>query len=213
MFNIKNTVIPYNLDSTPPKYVMETLSLGPKNAVIEKFEPKDVLAELGGLLSYCQDNGVDRQIISDINIKTLNYVKKCNKQKPSRNIQMTKKYLKDHDLLAIPFDKGIGICIMKRETYEEKLSDILSLPQFQKVETTRKNAKNPVIKENERIVGELKSLRDNGKIDERLYEKLRPTGSRPARLYGLAKVHKTSVPVRPVLSMPGSAYHQIALQT
>ena len=192
---------------------METLSLGPKNAVIEKFEPKDVLAELDGLLSYCQDNGVDRQIISDINIKTLNYVKKCNKQKPSRNIQMTKKYLKDHDLLAIPFDKGIGICIMKRETYEEKLSDILSLPQFQKVETTRKNAKNPVIKENERIVGELKSLRDNGKIDERLYEKLRPTGSHPARLYGLAKVHKTSLPARPVLSMPGSAYHQIALQT
>ena len=102
---------------------------------------------------------------------------------------------------------------MKRETYEEKLSDILSLPQFQKVETTRKNAKNPVIKENERIVGELKSLRDNGKIDERLYEKLRPTGSHPARLYGLAKVHKTSLPARPVLSMPGSAYHQIALQT
>ena len=28
-------------------------------------------------------------------------------------------------------------------------------------------------------------------------------------MYGLAKVHKDGVPVRPVLSMPGSAYHQI----
>ena len=54
LFNIKITVIPYNLDSTPQKYAMETLSLGPKNAVIEKFEPKDLLAELDGLLSYCQ---------------------------------------------------------------------------------------------------------------------------------------------------------------
>ena len=28
---------------------------------------------------------------------------------------MTKKYLKDNDLMAIPFDKGIGVCIMKKE--------------------------------------------------------------------------------------------------
>ena len=52
LFNVKNTVIAYNLDSNPPKYVMETLSLGPKNAVIEKFEPKDVLAEMDGVMNY-----------------------------------------------------------------------------------------------------------------------------------------------------------------
>ena len=40
--------------------------------------------------------------------------------------------------------------------YEAKLSAILELPQFEKVVTTRKNAKNPVIKEHERIVDELK---------------------------------------------------------
>ena len=34
----------------------------------------------------------------------------------------------------------------------------------------------------------------------------------PARLYGSAKIHKTNVPLRPILSMPGSAYHKIALQ-
>jgi hypothetical protein len=37
-------------------------------------------------------------------------------------------------------------------------------------------------------------------------------GSQPARLYGLAKIHKPDVPLRPILSMPGSAYHKIALQ-
>ena len=34
--------------------------------------------------------------------------------------------------------------------------------------------------------------------------------TQPARLYGLAKVHKTAIPARPVLSMPGSVYHPIA---
>ena len=65
---------------------------------------------------------------------------------------MTKKYLKDNGLLAIPFDKGIGICIMKKETYESKLDDIINLPQFQQVSKTRKNAKHPVLKEEERVV-------------------------------------------------------------
>ena len=94
--------------------------------VQKKFELKDVLAELDELLrSYCQENRVNRQVVSNINIRTLNYVKKCNKQKPSRNIKMAETYLKDHDLLVIPFDKGIRICILKCETYEEKLSDNL----------------------------------------------------------------------------------------
>lgn len=37
-------------------------------------------------------------------------------------------------------------------------------------------------------------------------------GSQPPRLYGLAKVHKADIPVRPVLSMPGSSYHKIGKQ-
>ena len=58
----------------------------------------------------------------------------------------------------------------------------------------------------------LKELLDTGKIDEELYEKLRPVGSQPPRLYGLAKVHKENTPMRPVLSMPGSAYYKVAKQ-
>ena len=46
-----------------------------------------------------------------------------------------------------------------------------------------------------------------------MYDRLRPIGSQPPRLYGLAKVHKTNTPMRPVLSMPGSAYNEIAKQT
>ena len=60
------------------------------------------------------------------------------------------------------------------------------------------------------MVGILKSLYQENKIDGDLLERLRPRGSQPARLYGLAKVHKADIPMRPVLSMPGSAYHKVA---
>ncbi|XP_066920124.1 uncharacterized protein [Clytia hemisphaerica] len=125
---------------------------------------------------------------------------------------LTKKYLKENDLLAIPFDKGVGICIMKKETYNRKLAQIYNLPQFEKYVPPRKNAKHPILKEEEIICTALEKLKTENKITETIFKKLKPGGSQPARLYGLAKIHKDSVPLRPVLSMPGSAYFKIAKQ-
>ena len=212
LFNVQNTVVQCGLDSSPPAYVLETLSLGPKNAVLDTFDQKEILAEVDHLLYHCDQNNVSDDIVTDINIKTLNYIKKCKKMKSSRNVMLTKKYLKDHSLLAIPFDKGIGICLMKKETYHEKMDVIIKLPQFEKYVKPRKNAKHPLLKEQERIKDVLDKLLEEGEIDETLHEGMMPIGSQPARLYGLAKVHKRNIPMRPVLSMPGSAYHKIAVQ-
>ena len=44
LFSVDNTVVAYELDKPPPEYVMKTLALGPKNAVLDKFDPKDILA-------------------------------------------------------------------------------------------------------------------------------------------------------------------------
>ena len=66
----------------------------------------------------------------------------------------------------------------------------MALPQFENVTQKRKNAMHPVLKEEERILDTLKSLKSKGLIDDVLYTKIKPRGSQPARLYGLAKVHK-----------------------
>ena len=42
------------------------------------------------------------------------------------------------------------------------------------------------------------------------YIRLKVSGSRIAPLYGLAKIHKTDTPLRPIISFPGSAYHNLA---
>ena len=89
MFDVENTVILHGLDATPPSYVMETLSLGPKNAVLDRFEQKDILAELDGFLSHCKSEKVNDEVITDINVETLNYIKKVKKMKPSRNVVLS----------------------------------------------------------------------------------------------------------------------------
>ena len=212
LFSVSNTVLECELDQPLPQFVKSTLALGPKNSVLDAFNAKDVLAEIDGLLDHCTKHKVSNEIMTDINVKTVTYIKKCKKLKSARNITLTKKYLKNNNLLAVPFDKGIGICVMKAEQYRRKLEKILQLPQFKKVVNTRKNAKNPILKEEDRVINILKDMKEKNHIDDKLYKKLRPSGSQPPRLYGLAKVHKNNIPVRPVLSMPGSAYHSIAQQ-
>ena len=48
-----------------------------------------------------------------------------------------------------------------------------------------------------------------GKISDKIYQRLKSTGSQPAGLYGLAKVHKKDTPLQPVLSIPGSSYEKL----
>ena len=168
LFEVHNTVHFHDIDIVPPRYVLDTLSLGPKNAVLDRFTPYGLLAELDLVLNKCQRNHVIRETINDINFLMVKYIKEYSKQVPPRHLRLTQEFHKKHNLLAIPFDKGTGFCVMKAETYEKKLLDILNLSQFEKVENTRKNAKDAVLKEEERICKTIKNLQREGQIDKEL---------------------------------------------
>ena len=61
----------------------------------------------------------------------------------------------------------------------------------------------------EELNKEFLDKRKKGKISVKVFEALRSTRAHPARLYGLAKVLKKEIPLRPVLSIPGSCYHKL----
>ena len=168
----------FELDIVPPKYVLDTLALGPKNPVLEKFDQKVTLAEIGLLLNHLQEQNVSNERVSDINIAKTDYIKKCSNESIPRNLIITKKYLKNQNLLAVPFDKGTGICLMKSQAYEEKLMDILKLKQFQKMEKARKNSKEFCLKEQERINTVLEELNERGKVDEQFLKSIKSVGGK-----------------------------------
>ena len=95
---------------------------------------------------------------------------------------------------------------MKKSTYAEKMEKVLDCEQFRKLE---KSCDNIVLKKEKDLNKELLDMRNKGKIPVKVYEALRSTGPQPAKLYGLAKVHKKETPLRPVLSIPGSCYHKL----
>ena len=55
----------------------------------------------------------------------------------------------------------------------------------------------------------LSKLKADNVISDELYNKLAPTGSRPGILYGLPKVHKPSVPLRPIVSSINSLFFPV----
>ena len=57
-------------------------------------------------------------------MQTYNYCNQAKTQRPPRYIKMTYKYLKEEKIKAVPFDKGLGFCLMSEKDYEEKLSKI-----------------------------------------------------------------------------------------
>lgn len=201
LFNVCDTVKLFKVDLQLPRYVLDTLALRPKKPALGKFNEKEKLAEIDRLLNRLNSNGNSNDVINDINVTTLEYVRSCSTQRTPRHITMKKHYLKDNGLLAAPFHKGTGICVIKSDNYAEKLNEILNLEQFVKINTTHKNANEMCLKEEKRINSVLQDLYKEVKIDEKALKELKSTGDQLRRLS--QKVHKNNVPLRPALFMPG----------
>lgn len=154
----------------PPEYVIETLKFGPRNPIMTEFDQKALLAEMDIFLEYCETKSVENTAINDLNMHTHAYCKQASQMRPPRNLKMTYEYLKENRLKAIPFDKGLVVCLMKEEDYFARLDKITDLNQFQIQLQGRKNEKNPAIKKEDRICKELMTLQKKGHITEDLYK-------------------------------------------
>ena len=89
------------------------------------------------------------------------------------------------------------------------LIDFGKEPLKSSVKTSVKNKDNTT-KIESRIQQRLLQLRKEYLISKQVYKAIRPTGSQRLHMYGFPKIHKKDVPLRPILSMTGSAQHQLA---
>ena len=111
---VKELIRIENMCLTRSKYVLDTLSMGPKNPTLDRFNQKELLAEIDLFLNRLGKANVSNNILNDINVATLKYIKCFLSQRTPRYIIITKQYLQEKDLLAVLFKKGTGICVIKR---------------------------------------------------------------------------------------------------
>ncbi|CAF1614524.1 unnamed protein product [Adineta ricciae] len=95
-------------------------------------------------------------------------------------------------------DKGRGVVIMDRADYLRKMNVILSdRSSFKMIDN------DPTLENETNLINMLLLFKKEGFINAEEFNLARPTGSRPARLYGLPKIHKSDkpdYPLRPVMS-------------
>ena len=132
MCKIDNTVKIIGQVPPLPSFVYEVLRLGPRNPVLSNFDPKNILCELDLLLESLESKWIENksEVINDLNSLSHSYIKQAKRQIPKRVIHKTFEFLKANKLKAIPYDKGLGFCIMTEGDYRKRLEEIINLQQF-----------------------------------------------------------------------------------
>ena len=100
-----------------PVFVNEMLSYGPKHPVRDKFNEIHFLADVDKLVRSLRENGTSGEKLCEIESTAKWYAKNMRETPIDRGLINVNIYLK---FLAVPFDKGNGFCVMKKESYDKK---------------------------------------------------------------------------------------------
>jgi len=131
---------------------------------------------------------------------------------------------KDRMIVISKADKGAAVVVQNIEDYRTKMMGIVNTPgKFQKLkgnvtrtrETRLQNILRSLNSDVEKVVDlnsakgsriELKKRR----MSDEVYRRVLPCGSRAGVLYGLAKIHKANVPLRPIISAVQTYNYKLA---
>ena len=123
----------------------------------------------------------------------------------NEHMSALKSLLKQEVMILKP-DKGSRLVVIDKCDYIRKMEDILNdTAKFKRCDNVEKlqDIEN-------KIVRQLRILLCHNFINKRIFKHLKPVGTKYPHMYGLPKIHKEGVPLRPILSMCGSPYHQLA---
>ena len=99
----------------------------------------------------------------------------------------------DESIMVLLVDKGRASVVMDTDTYRAKMSTLIENGPYQLLNKdltdrlTRKSSE------------KLLFLKRSGYLSEAVYDKIKPRHKQPPRIYGLPKIHKVDVPLRPIV--------------
>ncbi|XP_046393718.1 uncharacterized protein LOC124161442 [Ischnura elegans] len=121
------------------------------------------------------------------------------KQNTTRAERMALRKLKENtNILVLPADKGNATVVMERKEYDSKVRALLQETTYRVLRT------DPTAK----TIREAKEIIKKSSIPREELRTLLPTAPKPPRFYGLPKVHKEGIPLRPIVSqIDAPTYH------
>ena len=126
----KNTPLRPVLSSRGSYYYNLNNSLAKFFEKRDKFYETHFLADFDIFLSDLKNGNVPGEALCEIEAVAKAYAKRVKQTPSDKGVERTRKYLKSNALVAVPYDKGVGFCVMRKDTFESKLFDTLDSKQF-----------------------------------------------------------------------------------
>ena len=127
---------------------------------------------------------------------------------PSNLDKEMKKALKDlrmdEEIVILPADKGNATVVMDKSEYMTKMNRMLE------DDTYKELMRDPTSRIETKITRKLRELEKKGYISDKEKKFLSPQCSKPPQIYGLPKIHKEGIPLRPIVSAIGSPTYRLA---
>ena len=109
---------------------------------------------------------------------------------------------KDKSRMILTADKGVALVVLNTEDYLKKAEDLLNQ------NTYRALTSDPTMRLKNKMINLLKTIRSKGGLSEEMYRRLYPTGAGSPKFYGLPKIQKPGMPLRPIVSSIGGVTYQ-----
>ena len=179
------------------------LSHGP-NFVITPREPP-ILEYIVATEKVC--NQLTQGKVEELRGEVKTLLRRDHKAKPNipkDEYKALKEMKKDDTRQILTTDKGVSMVVLDSEDYTAKSETLLQQSNYKVLKT------DPTNKYKNKLIALLKTIKAEGGMDDITYKRLYPTGAVPPKYYGLPKVHKPGMPLRPIISSVGSVTHATA---
>ena len=93
---------------------------------------------------------------------------------------------------------------MDKAEYNKKAEELLNTKTYKKI------PEDPTNKQKNRQISILMNIKAEGGLNEEAYRRLYPTGAVSPKFYGLPKIHKPGIPLRPIVSSIGTVTYNTA---
>ena len=195
-----------NLSSTPlTKDQERLLAHGPKFVITPRETP--VKEYIVATEQACMKMEQGKQEEFRVEVKRL-LIKDQNNQKQANDSREELKAMKelklDTNKLILTVDKGVALVVLDKEEYIKKAEDLLEDNTYKKI------AEDPTPKQKNKLINILRNIKAEGGLKEEVYKRLYPTGAGSPKFYGLPKLHKAGIPLRPIISSIGTVTYNTA---
>ena len=94
---------------------------------------------------------------------------------------------------------------MDKKDYIQKMKQLLDDNN-----TYRPLKMDPTNRQKNRLIKIMRSMKTEDRLEDHTYKKMYPTRASSPKLYGVPKIHKRNIPLRPIVSSQGSVTYGVA---